>query len=111
MDLWDDGYSGIDPTDYLDEVYNSSAAEPGNGWNFMRWINPQMDELLGQIRTLDETKRKDAFCQMATILDQEVPIALLSTIINADAYAARLNGIESNINDVVTWNVADWTLK
>ena len=85
MDLWDDGYSGVDPTDFLDEVYNSSAIEPGNGWNIMRWVNPEMDQLLVDAHTLDENKRKEVFCQMAKILDEEVPVALLFTIINADA--------------------------
>ena len=33
------------------------------------------------------------------------------TIINADAHSARLQGIHSNGNDVVTWNAADWTVK
>ena len=111
MDIWDDGYSGVDPTDFLDEVYNSSAIEPGNGWNIMRWINPEMDQLLSEAHTLDESKRKEVFCQMANILNTEVPNILLFTIINADAHSSRLQGIQSNGNDVVTWNAADWTVK
>ena len=111
MDLWDDGYSGVDPTDFLDEVYNSSAAVPGNGWNITRWVSPEMDELLAESHTLDESKRKEVFCQMAQLLDEQVPVALLFTIINADAYSSRLEGIQSNGNDVVTWNAADWTVK
>jgi peptide/nickel transport system substrate-binding protein len=111
MDLWDDGYSGVDPTDFLDEIYNSSAAVPGSGWNITRWISPEMDQLLTESHTLDEDKRKEVFCQMAQLLDEQVPVALLFTIINADAHSARLQGIQSNGNDLVTWNVADWTVK
>jgi peptide/nickel transport system substrate-binding protein len=111
MDLWDDGYSGVDPTDYMDEIYNSSAAVPGSGWNIMRWISPEMDELLAQMHTLDESKRKEVFCQMAELMNEEVPVALLFTVINADAHSSRLQGIQSNGNDVVTWNVADWMVK
>jgi peptide/nickel transport system substrate-binding protein len=111
MDLWDDGYSGVDPTDYMDEIYNSSAAVPGSGWNIVRWISPEMDELLAQMHTLDESKRKEVFCQMAELMNEEVPVALLFTVINADAHSSRLQGIQSNGNDVVTWNVADWSLK
>jgi hypothetical protein len=48
---------------------------------------------------------------MAKLLDEEVPVALLFTIINADAHSSRLQGIQSNGNDVVTWNAADWTVK
>jgi peptide/nickel transport system substrate-binding protein len=111
MDLWDDGYSGVDPTDYLDEIYNSNAAVPGSGWNIVRWISPEMDQLLAESRTLDENKRKEVFCQMAQLLDEQAVVPLLFTIINADAYSSRLEGIQSNGNDVVTWNAADWTVK
>jgi hypothetical protein len=48
---------------------------------------------------------------MAQLLDEQAPVALLFTIINADAHASWLEGIQSNGNDVVTWNVADWTVK
>ncbi len=108
LDMWDDGYSGIDPTDYLAEIYSSPAAEPGNGMNFVRFINPQVDELLAQAYSLDETARKDAFCQMARIFDEELPNIPLTTIINADAHSLRLTNVLSNGNDVVTWNAADW---
>jgi hypothetical protein len=34
---------------------------------------------------------------------------MFSTV-NADAYSNRLEGIQSNINDLVTWNAADWQI-
>ena len=108
LDLWDDGYSGIDPTDYLWELYYSSAAEPGNGWNIVRWKNEEFDALLDEAYSLDEARRKEIFCRMAEILDEEVPVIMMFSTINADAYATRLQGIQSNINDVVSWNAADW---
>jgi peptide/nickel transport system substrate-binding protein len=110
LDLWDDGYSSTDPTDYLWELYASEAATPGNGWNIVRWQNEEFNALLGEAYTLDEAKRKDIFCQMAKILDEQVPVILLFSTVNADAYSIRLSGIRSNINDLVTWNVADWKI-
>ena len=38
-----------------------------------------------------------------------MPQILLFTTLNAEAYSSRLVGIQANINDVVSWNVADWT--
>ena len=35
---------------------------------------------------------------------------MFSTI-NADAYSTRLEGVQSTINDLVTWNAADWTIR
>ncbi len=111
IDMWDDGYAGTDPTDYLWEAYSNEAMTPGNGWNFFRWNNPEFDGLIDQAYTLDQASQQKTFCKMAEILDQQVPEIYLFTIPNADAYSARLNGVQSSINDLVTWNIADWTLK
>ncbi len=111
INLWDDGYFGNNPTDFLWELYDSQSAVPDMGWNVGRWVNPEFDSLLEQSFTLDEAKRKDLFCQMTTILDEQVPDILLFSAINAEAHSARLQGVQSTINDLVTWNAADWTLK
>jgi len=110
LDLWDDGYSGIDPTDYLWELYASDAAEPGSGWNIVRWKNEEFDTLLNDAYSLDEASRKETFCKMAKILNEDVPVILLFSTLNADAHSTRLEGIQSNINDVVSWNAADWKI-
>jgi len=111
VDLWDDGYSGTDPTDFLWELYSAAAAEPDYGWNISRWINDDWNALLDQAYTLDEAVRKDVFCQMAAILDDEVPSILLFSVINADAHSTRLEGIQSTTFDMVTWNAEEWSMK
>jgi peptide/nickel transport system substrate-binding protein len=110
IDLYDDGYAGIDPTDFIWQYYHSDSATPDTGWNVGRWMNPEFDEILGEAYTTDESIRKDVFCQMAQTLDQELPQILLFSTINADAYNTRINGVQSNVNDIVTWNVADWNI-
>ena len=111
MDLWDDGYAGIDPTDFIYSYYSETSATPDMGYNFMRWTNAQFEELLNGSYTLDEAQRQKNFCEMAQILDQELPQLLLFTVVNADAHSARLQNVRSTTNDLVTWNAADWTLK
>jgi ABC-type transport system substrate-binding protein len=72
LNLYDDGYPGIDPTDnQLWYYYYSAAAEPDYGWNVGRWSNADFDALLDEAYTLDEEYRKDLFCQMAEIMDAE----------------------------------------
>jgi len=110
IDIYDDGYSGVDPTDFIYQYYHSASATPDNGWNIGRWMDEDFDALLDSAYTLDEAGRKDLFCQMAQILDDELPQILLFTTINADAYATRLSGVQANVNSVVTWNVADWII-
>ncbi|CAG0978980.1 Oligopeptide-binding protein AppA [Anaerolineales bacterium] len=111
MDIWDDGYAGIDPTDYLWSYYSSEATVPDIGYNYGRWSNEQFDTLLGEVYTLDEEVRKQKFCEMAEVLEAELPELLLFTATNGDAHSVRLQGVESSTNDLVTWNSADWTLK
>ncbi len=111
MDIWDDGYYSTDPTDFLWSYYASDAAVPDSGYNYGRWMNADFDALLGEVYTLDEPSRQQAFCQMAEIFEAEVPIALLFTTITADAHSTRLQGVQSTTNDLVTWNAADWMLK
>jgi peptide/nickel transport system substrate-binding protein len=111
MAIYDDGYAGTDPTDYLWQYYYSEAAIPDYGYNYGDWINADFDALLDEAYTLDENYRRELFCQMAEILEEELPELLLFTTVNADAHSSRLQGVQSSTSDVVTWNAADWTLK
>ena len=111
IDLWDDGYAGVDPTDYVWELYSQEAIEPGGGWNIMRWDHPEVDALIDEAYTLDEEVRKETFCAIGDAINQEVPIVHLFTVPNADAYSSRLEGVESSVNDLVTWNIAAWKIK
>jgi peptide/nickel transport system substrate-binding protein len=110
MDIYDDGYAGTDPTDFLQSYYSSAAAVPDSGYNYGDWINKDFDSLLDQAYTLDEESRKEVFCQMAGVLEDQLPEALLFTGVDADAHSTRLQGVQSTTNDLVTWNAADWTL-
>lgn len=111
MDIWDDGYYSNDPTDFLWSYYATEAATPDYGYNYGRWMNEEFDNLLWEVYTLDEETRKQAFCQMAQIFEDELPQILLFTTVTADAHSTRLVGVQSSTNDLVTWNAADWTLK
>ncbi len=110
LDLYDDGYAGIDPSAFLSYYYSSSSAIPDQGWNVVRFKNAEFDAQIEKTNTLNLKDRQAAFCQMAQILDQQLPQILLFTTLNAEAYANRLGNIQANINDVVSWNVADWTV-
>jgi peptide/nickel transport system substrate-binding protein len=110
LNMWDDGYPGLDPTDHLWTYYYSAAAEPDYGWNVGRWYNEDFDALLDEAYTLDEEYRQELFCQMAEILDQELPQIILWTEIDADGYNTRVEGVQATVNDIMTWNVADWKI-
>lgn len=111
IDLWDDGYAGIDPTDYIWEAYSNEAMQPGGGWNFFRWDNAVVDALIDETYTLDEETRKETFCAIGDFIYEEVPVIHLFTVPNAEAYSSRLEGVQSSVNDLVTWNIADWKIR
>jgi peptide/nickel transport system substrate-binding protein len=108
LNMWDDGYPGIDPTDHLWVHYHSAAAKPDFGWNVGRWHNEEFDTLLDEAYTLDESYRKELFCRIAEILEQELPQIMLWTEVEASAFSSRLQGTQATVNDIHTWNVADW---
>ncbi len=57
----------------------------------MRWQNDEFNTLLGEAYTLDEARRKEIFCQMAKIFDDQVPVILMFSTVNADAYSTRMD--------------------
>ncbi len=112
MNMWDDGYPGTDPSDYL-WVYYSSSGVPAaelEGWNIGYWINEEFDALLDESYTMDEEYRKELFCDMAAIMDEELPSIPLHGVPEITVYNNRIEGIQSTINAMANWNIADWKI-
>jgi peptide/nickel transport system substrate-binding protein len=112
MDMWDDGYPGTDPSDYLWLYYASSAVPTAEleGWNIMYWMNEEFDALLDESYTLDEEYRKELFCQMDEIMQAELPTIPLYDYAELTIYNNRIEGIQSTVNAMVNWNIADWKI-
>jgi peptide/nickel transport system substrate-binding protein len=110
LNMWDDGYAGVDPSDFLWSFYHSAAMEPDMGWNVVRWSNEEADMLIDESYTLDEEYRQEVFCQLADILEEQLPWLLLFSTSENAAHSTRLQGVQPSVNDIVTWNAADWTL-
>ena len=105
-DMWDDGYPGTDPSDFI-WTYYSSASE----WNFGWWANEDMDALIDEFYSLDEEYRLEVACEMAAILEEELPQLMFFSLLESHGISERLQGVQPSANDQVTWNIADWTLK
>ncbi len=112
LDMWDDGYPGLDPTDNtLWFFYASTAMAEDEGYNVGRWINEDFDAWLDEAYTLDEEYRKEVFCEIAVILEEELPWILLFSTLEMHGVSVQLDGVQPSVNDPLTWNVADWTLE
>jgi peptide/nickel transport system substrate-binding protein len=108
LNIWDDGYPGVDPTDHLWYYYYSTAAEPDMGWNIGRWIDEDTDYLIDELYYLDEEYRLEMMCELATHLDENLPQILLFSAVDASINSTRIEGVQATVNDTLTWNVADW---
>ncbi len=106
MDMWDDGYPGTDPSDQIWTFYYSESA-----WNYGAWANEDMDVWIDEFYSLDEEYRLEVACEMATILENELPQILLFSTLEQHGVSERLQGVLPSANDPVTWNIADWTIK
>ena len=110
LDMWDDGYPGLDPTDNLVWTYYLSDNLADEGWNVGRYVNEDLDAWVDELYTLDEEYRQEVFCEIAAILEEDLPQILLWSALESHGISGRLEGVQPNANDPVTWNVADWTV-
>jgi len=111
VDFYDDGYAGDKIGDFLWDYYHSDAIDMDYGFNQVRWSNEEFDALLDEANnTVDHEARLEAFCRMAEIMDEELPHIWLWQGLGASAHSERLNGVVTNPNTAITWNIADWTL-
>jgi peptide/nickel transport system substrate-binding protein len=111
LDMWDDGYPGLDPTDNIIWTYYVSNNLEDEGFNVGRWANEDLDAWLDEAYTLDEEYRKEVFCEIAAILEDELPQILLWSSVDAHGISNRLQGVQSSANDPLTWNIADWYIQ
>ena len=66
--------------------------------------------MLDETYIIDEEYRVEVFCQIAEILDEDLPSIPLFVSIEAAGFSPRLKGVVDNANAMITWNVADWTI-
>jgi peptide/nickel transport system substrate-binding protein len=111
LDMFDDGYPGLDPTDNLIWTYYLSNNIELEGFNVGRYVNEDLDAWIDELYTLDEEYRQEVFCEIATILEDDLPQILLWSALEIHGVSTRLNGVMPSVNDPLTWNVADWTLE
>lgn len=116
MNLWDDGYYGIDPTDYLFDMYDPRAIptenDPLAGFNVMRYRNLSLIAIFDELyMPIPDTRRQQRICQLATILYRDLPVIPLLAFPDIYLINTRLQGVYPHIYDTVTWNAEDWYLE
>jgi peptide/nickel transport system substrate-binding protein len=116
VDMWDDGYPGLDPTDYLIWRYASWSVpgkdNRGQGGNVMHFADPEVDRLLQQALTqIDPRERRATFCQVGRILAAQRPMLYLVYFTETYALSPKLQNIVINPNDTFTWDAFNWQVQ
>jgi len=105
----------FDPADFLATLFRSdqipTAQNSGEGWNFFRLSDPQLDQAItaGE-STIDQAERAAAYrTAVERIAASSVYIPLYRRA-ELDAFATYVKGNEINSWDEFTWNAQDWWL-
>jgi peptide/nickel transport system substrate-binding protein len=95
----------MDPDLY--DVWNSAKTNPGE-LNFIRYANPEVDELIDQARfTVDQALRKKCYDRIQEILHEDAPYVFLYVPDSLVAVSKRFVGPESAPAGL-TYNVDKW---
>ena len=105
----------FDPADFLATLFRSdqipTAQNNGEGWNFFRLRDPQLDQAItaGE-STIDQAERAAAYrTAVERIAASSVYIPLYRRA-ELDAFATYVKGNKINSWDEFTWNAQDWWL-
>ncbi|MBN1219259.1 MAG: peptide ABC transporter substrate-binding protein [Anaerolineae bacterium] len=115
LDLWDDGYYGVDPTLYLSDYFDPRAIptrdNPVAGLNVSRYRNLDLIDIFDALHTpLPDNRRRVLLCELATVLYHDLPHIPLLALPDVYAINPALQGVSPHIYDTVTWNAGDWYL-
>jgi peptide/nickel transport system substrate-binding protein len=113
--IYDTG-AGINPQLHVEGLLHSAQIpteeNAGFGANYSRWANARADELLelaGSSPSLEE--RRAAYCEIAELIQEEVPQIYLYQFQENHAVASTLQGLTMTTWSGLAWDIADWWLE
>ena len=112
MDTWG---ADLDPDDFLSTLFTSdqipTEANAGEGWNFFRVQDPQLDQAIADGRaSLDQEVRKEAYRTAAERITENIIYIPLYKRAVIDAFRSTVSGQQPNPWAEFTWNAKDWAV-
>jgi peptide/nickel transport system substrate-binding protein len=109
------GSAGSDPVGYLAQRHRCAsiptAANKGAGANYERWCDPGVDRAIAEAAaTLDRETQRVRIAQALTATNDEAIAIWVYDRGRIDARRTRLQGVQTNGWDQITWNVEAWWL-
>ena len=111
MLIYDDSL-GIEPHAAILSDYHSSgipSAENPAGGNMYRWVNPAADAAIERAgSTVDIAERQAAYCEVAQLMHQDLPLVSIFLFTEGYGAAANLTGYQVNMWGSLTWDAQNW---
>lgn len=113
MDTWGPDF---DPNDFLSILFESTSIptteNSGAGWNYFRLKNTDLDKLIADGRsTVDLTKRKQAYSQVARLINDSYAYVPLYNRLLINAFNKKVTGHTPNPWEQFTWDIANWSIQ
>lgn len=113
MDTWG---PDIDPDAFLSILFQSSniptAENQGEGWNFFRLKNAELDQAIAEGRsTLDLEKRKAAYARAARLINDTYAYIPLYNRLEINAFRNNVENWTPNPWEEFTWDAKHWTVR
>jgi ABC-type transport system substrate-binding protein len=115
MNLWDNGYFGIDPTIYVTDMFDPRSIptrdNPIAGLNTSRYRNPELTPIFDALHTpIPNNRRRALLCEIALALYQDKPQIPLIAFPDVYGISIDVQGAAPHIYDTITWNAAAWQM-
>jgi peptide/nickel transport system substrate-binding protein len=111
MLIYDDSL-GIEPHATILSDYHSSgipSADNPAGGNIYRWVNPAVDAAIERAgNTVDIEERQAAYCEVAELMQQDLPLVSIFLFTEGYGAATNLTGYQVNMWGSLTWDVQNW---
>jgi peptide/nickel transport system substrate-binding protein len=113
--IYDTG-AGINPQLHVYDLLHSERIpreeNEGVGGNYSRWANPEVDALLEETGSNPSLEaRREAYCQVAEAVHEELPQLYLYQFQENHATSMRLQGSQPSTWAGLSWDIADWWLE
>ncbi len=106
---------GIEPQGSIENTYlpdRIPSAEMPNGGNYFRWMKDEAVTAIQQAgSTFDLAARKAAYCQLGSLIQQDLPQLYLYLFQDGYGYADKLAGYTVSTWGSMAWDVQNWYYK
>ncbi len=112
VQMYTNNFSGTDPESYMANWQCNQAPSPENQWqgnNIPRFCSAEYDALVAEMAVTGDIDKRIALAKaMNDMLMQDFVMLPITHRSDVSAHSNSLGGVQMNVWDSETWNVADW---